>query len=181
MKFIMISELDPSVDFPALLASGIEGVYIRSSFGISEDKLFDKHYSDAKTAGMKVSAYHELSSAKKTLLACKEGRAFGSAIKGKTFDMPIAVSFGKNRCVEKRDVYNVINAFAQNIDKTSRKVPVYETENLIIAGNYLQLDIICEHQGNKVYPKWCLGDRLYMDADYLPVDDFGEFVVYEEK
>lgn len=182
MKFICISEKNTNMDFSALKAAGIEGVYIRASHGQTKDNLFEQHYANAKEADLKVSAYHLYEAPKKkpyTITSCKEGRAFGAVIKGKKFDMPIAIHMGNYRGLELPAIYNGINALAQNIDKKSRMLPVWKTDKLIVGGNYLQLDIIAEDHDLDVYPKWCLGDQLYTKAKILPVEDFNEFVVYE--
>ena len=183
MKFICISEKNTNMDFSALKAAGIEGVYIRASHGQTKDNLFEQHYKNAKEADLKVSAYHLYEAPKKepyTVDSCKEGRAFGAAIKGKNFDMPIMVMLNDyHKALKHPALYNGINALAQYIDKQSRMIPVWKTDKLYIAGNYVQLETVAEDPDLDIYPKWCLGDRLYTESKILPIEDFNEFIVYE--
>lgn len=185
MKVIVIDSNSPSIDFSALHSAGIDGVYLRASHGTVVDKSFEENYDEAKEAGLKVGAYHLYEAPRKepyTIASCKEGRTFGSAIKGKKLDLPVAMLMDDyRRALERREIYNGINAFAQNIDKKSRMAPVWKTNKLFVAGSYLQLKTVAEDNDLSVYPKWCLGDRLYMDAKVLPVDDYEDFVVYEIK
>lgn len=183
MKFITVSEQNTRVDFPALKASGIDGVYICVSHNRFNDALFEQHYADAKAVGLKVGAYHLYGAPKKppyTIASCKEGHVFGTSTKGKDFDLPFALMLDSYRQpLENPAIYNGINAFVQNFDKISRRKPIWKTAGLVICGDYAQLEAIADDSDLDVYPKWVRGERIFEGALYQPVDDFGEFIVYE--
>lgn len=62
MKIIDLSHHNGKVDFVKVKASGIDGVIIRTGFGIESprqvDRRFEDYYKGAKAAGLMVGAYH---------------------------------------------------------------------------------------------------------------------------
>ena len=81
-----------NVDFNKVKKAGYDFVMINAGYGKyigQKDECFETNYKKAKSAGLKVGAYwysYALTSADAEL----EAKVFLEAIKGKTFEMPIA-------------------------------------------------------------------------------------------
>lgn len=64
MKIIDLSHRNGKVDFVKVKASGIDGVIIRTGFGVESpkqvDRRFEDYYNGAKAAGLHVGAYQLL-------------------------------------------------------------------------------------------------------------------------
>lgn len=59
IKGIDVSHHNGVVDWPAVVAAGIEFAILRSSYGLqSRDKMFEQNIAGAKAVGLKVGAYH---------------------------------------------------------------------------------------------------------------------------
>lgn len=140
---------------------GYEGVYICASQGRQENPLFDNIYEALTDSGLKIGFYHKLEvpSFKKnwTLEACKEGRAFGSAIHGSAYDLDLCVDFkdGFFDCAGDENYlptifYNAINGFTQKLDLYLDN-PVRESDKLIIRANKRQLEYIKQRKANCKY------------------------------
>ena len=88
---IDVSQWQGVIDFEKVKASGIEFVIIRAGYGRTveqRDPYFEKNYTGAKAAGLKVGAYwysyaDSVEDAKKEAATCLE------VIKGKQFEYPI--------------------------------------------------------------------------------------------
>lgn len=86
-----ISEFQQGVNFSKMKNDGIDAVIIRAGYGreaSQKDSMFESHYKNAKSAGMKVGAYW-YSYADSVADAEREAKAFMSCVSGKSFDMPI--------------------------------------------------------------------------------------------
>lgn len=93
---IDISEHNGNVDFKKVKAAGTDFVMIREGYGSDGlypnqvDKFYTQNYTKAKAEGLFVGAYHYLY-ATTVDGAREEARGFVSNLKGKQFEMPIAL------------------------------------------------------------------------------------------
>ena len=111
-----LSQHNGSVDFYKVKNTGYDFVLIREGFGNEiayprqKDTFFEANYKAAKTAGLRVGVYHYLYAT--TVNASKdEARGFLNNLKGKSFDMPIALD------IEERSQYNLPNSAVEAIVK----------------------------------------------------------------
>lgn len=111
-----LSQHNGSVDFYKVKNAGHDFVLIREGFGNEiayprqKDTFFEANYKAAKTAGLRVGVYHYLYAT--TVNAAKdEARGFLNNLKGKSFDMPIALD------IEERSQYNLPNNTVEAIVK----------------------------------------------------------------
>lgn len=83
---IDVSKWQPDYDFAKAKRDGVQVVYLRSSLAEhTKDKSFDRHYSEAKKAGLKVGAYHFFYDGGDYTVEENLKNAV-AATKGKTFD-----------------------------------------------------------------------------------------------
>ena len=111
-----LSQHNGKVDFAKVKAAGHNFVLIREGFGNEvayprqKDTFYETNYKAAKAAGLHVGVYHYLyattASAAKT-----EAQGFINNLKGKSFDMPIALD------IEERSQYNLANSTVEAIVK----------------------------------------------------------------
>lgn len=111
-----LSQHNGSVDFAKIKAAGHSFVLIREGYGNEiayprqKDTFYETNYKAAKAAGLNVGAYHYLYAT--TAAGAKtEAEGFLKNIKGKSFDMPIALD------IEERSQYNLPNATVEAIIK----------------------------------------------------------------
>lgn len=97
IKGIDISHWQGKVDFPTVKQQGFEFVMIRAAAGNKNgilylDNMFETYYQAAKAAGMKVGAFFYASGLfHQPGRGRKEAEYFYHAIKGKTFEYPVAL------------------------------------------------------------------------------------------
>lgn len=117
----MFNGLDVSVhngyvDFAKVAGAGYDFVMIRDGYGdllsypSQKDSRFEQNYSNAKAAGRNVGTYHYLY-ATTAAGARREAEGFLANIKGKQFDMPIALD------IEERSQATLANAAVEAIVK----------------------------------------------------------------
>lgn len=117
----MFNGLDVSVhngyvDFAKVAGAGYDFVMIRDGYGdllsypSQKDARFEQNYSNAKAAGRNVGTYHYLY-ATTAAGARREAEGFLANIKGKQFDMPIALD------IEERSQATLANAAVEAIVK----------------------------------------------------------------
>jgi len=111
-----LSQHNGKVDFAKVKAAGHNFVLIREGFGNEvayprqKDTFYETNYKAAKAAGLHVGVYHYLYAT--TVLAAKtEAQGFINNLKGKSFDMPIALD------IEERSQYNLANSTVEAIAK----------------------------------------------------------------
>lgn len=111
-----LSQHNGTVDFAKIKAAGHSFVLIREGYGNEiayprqKDTFYETNYKAAKAAGLNVGAYHYLYAT--TAAGAKtEAEGFLKNIKGKSFDMPIALD------IEERSQYNLPNATVEAIIK----------------------------------------------------------------
>lgn len=139
---IDVSEWQQNVDYNKIKSSGINAVIIRAGYGreISQkDGMFESHYKNAKSAGMKIGVYW-YSYADSVNDAEKEARACLECIKNKSIDMPIyydledssQIKLGKSKLTE------IAKRFCETIKENGYRTGVYA--NLNWFNNYLDYD-----------------------------------------
>ena len=111
-----LSQHNGKVDFAKIKAAGHNFVLIREGFGNEvayprqKDTFYETNYKAAKAAGLHVGVYHYLY-ATTTAAARTEAQGFINNLKGKSFDMPIALD------IEERSQYNLPNNSVEAIVK----------------------------------------------------------------
>lgn len=161
---IDISEFQQGIDFKKLKNSGITAVIIRAGYGretSQKDGMFESHYRNAKSAGMKIGVYW-YSYADSAGDAEKEARACLACIGGKALDMPVyydmedssQIRLGKSKLTE------IAERFCEVIKKNNYRAGVYA--NLNWFSNYLDYNRL----KNK-YSIWLAqyNDRAELDCD----------------
>ena len=118
-----LSQHNGKVDFAKVKAAGYNFVLIREGFGNEiayprqKDTFYETNYKAAKAAGLHVGVYHYLYAT--TAAAARiEAQGFIKNLKGKSFDMPIALD------IEERSQYNLPNSTVEAIVKAF--MDVYE-------------------------------------------------------
>lgn len=109
-----LSQHNGKVDFAKVKAAGHNFVLIREGFGNEiayprqKDRFYETNYKAAKAAGLHVGVYHYLYAT--TVSAARtEAQGFINNLKGKSFDMPIALD------IEERSQYNLPNSTVEAI------------------------------------------------------------------
>ena len=134
-----ISEFQQGIDFRKLKNSGITAVIIRAGYGrevSQKDGMFESHYRNAKSAGMKIGVYW-YSYADSAGDAEKEAIACLACIGGKALDMPVyydmedssQIRLGKSKLTE------IAERFCEVIKRNNYRAGVYA--NLNWFSNYL--------------------------------------------
>lgn len=104
------------VNMAGVKQSGHSFVLLREGYGdvlsypYQKDSRFESNYANAKTAGLSVGAYHYMY-ATTVSGARREAQGFINNLKGKSFDMPIALD------IEERSQYNLPNSTVESIVK----------------------------------------------------------------
>ena len=153
IKGIDISHWQGKVDFPTVKQQGFEFVMIRAAAGNKNgvlylDNMFETYYQAAKAAGMNVGAYFYASGLfHRPGRGRKEAEYFYHAIKGKTFEYPVALDI---ECSPSGyNVYTTQNAidFCEYLENLGYYVTIYASD---ISGfkNRLCLDVLA------AYDKW---------------------------
>jgi len=91
MKGIDVSRWQPVIDWSKVRSDGVEFAILKATQGTTiKDSCFESHYAGAKSAGIKVGAYHFA-----TFTTVGEAKAeaefFLAALAGKQFEFPVAL------------------------------------------------------------------------------------------
>ena len=134
-----ISEFQQNIDFNKMKNDGIKAVIIRAGYGretSQKDSMFESHYRNAKSAGLKVGAYW-YSYADSINDAEKEAKAFMAVAKGKNFDFPIYYDLEDSSQIGlgKSTLTAIAERFCDTLKRNNYKVGVYA--NLNWFNNYL--------------------------------------------
>lgn len=146
-----------------LKENGYDSVYLCASKGLEKDPEFEQNYEAVKDSGVKIGFYHQYEAPKRnspfTVDSCKEGRAFGRAVEGKPYDLPLCLNF-KDKNFDKDDfkgavnaVRNGINGFTQNVDKILGRHEVWFTKTFVIRATAEQMKFIKADPDNSCYKK----------------------------
>lgn len=134
-----ISEFQQNIDFNKMKNDGIKAVIIRAGYGretSQKDSMFESHYRNAKSAGLKVGAYW-YSCADSVDDAEKEANACLACIGGKALDMPVYYDMEDNfqTHLSKSTLTAIAERFCDTVKANGYKVGVYA--NLNWFNNYL--------------------------------------------
>ena len=134
-----ISEFQQNIDFNKMKNDGIKAVIIRAGYGretSQKDSMFESHYRNAKSAGLKVGAYW-YSYADSVDDAEKEANACLACIDGKALDMPVYYDMEDNfqTHLSKSTLTAIAERFCDTLKANGYKVGVYA--NLNWFNNYL--------------------------------------------
>lgn len=148
LKGIDISEWQTNVDYMKLKQEGIDFAIIRCGYGknISQkDKMFEKHYSGLRYAGIKVGCYL-YSYCNKVENAILEARNCLEFIKGKQFDLPIFYDLEDSitRSCGRVEITQMAINFCQEIERNGYKAGVYA--NLDWFKNYIDISKISNYK-----------------------------------
>jgi lysozyme len=143
---IDVSRYQGDIDFNQVAASGIEGVYIRSSLGSAYiDPTFEQNYANAKAAGLSVGFYHYVT-ARSTSQAAYQAHFFADTIQGKDMDYRLAMDFEDLRGLSVSEINAIALTFIQTLEEISGK------EAVVYSNAYDATDIF---QGTLTdYPLW---------------------------
>ena len=164
IKGIDVSYYQKNVDYKKVKKSGIDFVLIRAGYGkyISQkDSEFEKHYKNAKDAGLKVGAYW-YSYASTVDEAKEEAKICLQAIKGKTFEYPIYFDLEEQDQFAKGKAFcdNLVKAFCTELEKAG-----------YWAGLYISRSPLQTHISSDVAKRYALwiaeySDKCKYDGDY---------------
>ena len=159
-----VSEFQQNIDFNKMKNDGIKAVIIRAGYGreaSQKDSMFESHYYNAKTAGMKIGVYW-YSYADSVDDAEKEARACLACIGGKALDMPVYYDMEDNfqTHLSKPTLTAIAEHFCNTVKANGYKVGVYANLNWFT--NYLDYNRL----KNK-YSIWLAqyNDRAELDCD----------------
>lgn len=159
-----ISEFQQNIDFNKMKNDGIKAVIIRAGYGrevSQKDSMFESHYKNAKSAGLKVGAYW-YSYADSVNDADKEANAFMSVAKGKSFDLPVYYDLEDSSQIGlgKSTLTAIAERFCNTLKRNNYKVGVYA--NLNWFNNYLDYKKL-----KAKYSIWLAqyNDRAELDCD----------------
>lgn len=129
-----------TADFAKVKASGYSFAILREGYGdevsypSQKDSRFESNYKNAKAAGLHVGAYHYLY-ATTAEGARREAQGFLANLKGKSFDMPVALD------IEERSQYNlsrgtveaIVKAFMDVCEQAGYYCLLYSYESFLTA------------------------------------------------
>ena len=159
-----ISEFQQGIDFKKLKNNGITAVIIRAGYGretSQKDGMFESHYRNAKSAGMKIGVYW-YSYADSAEDAEKEARACLACIGGKALDMPVYYDMEDNSQthLSKSTLTAITEHFCNTVKANGYKVGVYANLNWFT--NYLDY--------NRLKNKYSIWLAQYNDKAELDCD-----------
>lgn len=128
LRLIDISHHNGEIDFEKVKGSGIDGVIIRTGYGISSprqrDRRFEEYYKGAKASGLYVGAYH-YSYAKNSSEAVREAEFMLEIIKGKSFELPLYGDFEEQGKLSKEVCTDMIGAFCERLERSGAWAGIY--------------------------------------------------------
>lgn len=132
MTLIDISKHNGKVDFAKVKASGIDGVIIRTGFGIKhpkqKDQRFDEFYTEAKSVGLPVGAYH-YSYAKDVAGVLKEADFMLEILKGKSFELPIFGDFEEQEHLSDTLCTQMVKTFCNALENHGAWAGIYSYDS----------------------------------------------------
>lgn len=128
LRLTDLSKWNGKVDFNKVKADGIDGVIIRTGYGVENpkqiDNRFEDYYTGAKAAGLYVGAYH-YSYAKTPQAAEKEANFMLKIMKGKSFELPIYGDFEEQANISKSECNSMISAFCDRLESAGAWAGIY--------------------------------------------------------
>lgn len=132
---IDVSEWQGDIDFSAVRASGIETVYIRSTFGADYvDPRFQENCQSARAAGMRFGVYHYLT-ARNEEQARQQAHFFVAAACKASPDMRLAMDFESFGSLTRSEINAVALAFLSTVEELCGHIPAvysnsYDTQTV---------------------------------------------------
>lgn len=127
-RLIDLSKWNGKVDFNRVRSAGIEGVIIRTGFGVETpsqiDRRFEEYYAGAKAAGLYVGAYH-YSYAVSPDEAVREAEFMLKIMKGKSFVLPIYGDFEEQGKLSGSVCSNMVSAFCNRLEASGAWAGIY--------------------------------------------------------
>ena len=127
-RLIDLSKWNGKVDFNRVRCAGIDGVIIRTGFGVENprqiDRRFEEYYSGAKTAGIYVGAYH-YSYAKTAAESVAEAEFMLKILKGKSFELPVYGDFEEQGRISKSVCTAMVRAFCDRLEDAGAWAGIY--------------------------------------------------------
>ena len=147
---IDISAWQPNVDFAKVKKDGYDFVILRAGYGremSQKDSCFEKHYKNAKAAGLKVGAYW-YSYAVDAADARKEASVCMECLKGKVFEYPIYFDLEESSQIKKGKAFcsGLITAFCDALIAKGWCAGLYMSRS--------PLSTVVDASIKKQYPIW---------------------------
>lgn len=128
LRVIDLSKWNGAVDFAKVKASGIDGVIIRTGFGVKSpkqvDKRFEQYYAGAKAAGLYVGAYHYCY-ANDAVGAVKEAEFMLELMKGKSFELPVYGDFEEQGKLSRSICTDIVKVFCNKLEAAGAWAGIY--------------------------------------------------------
>ncbi|MBR2724603.1 MAG: glycoside hydrolase family 25 protein [Ruminococcus sp.] len=161
IKCLDVSEWQGTIDWKKVVSAGYSYAILRAGFGRSDtqkDKDFEKNYTNAKAAGVKLGAYW-YSYAVDKADAIKEAKACLSVIKGKSFELPVFYDMEDSSMSKlgKAKLTEIAKAFCDALINGGVRAGVYSNPNWF--NNYLDYNEL-----RKLYPIWLA--QYYKEPQY---------------
>lgn len=130
LEGIDVSVWQGTVDFEAVRESGIQAVYIRSSYGPQGvDRYLEEHYRGAREAGLRLGFYHFLI-AQTEEEAGAEARFFAGLIRPYGYDCRPVMDYETLRGTPRERVNDIALAFLEEVERlTGHRPMVYSDAN----------------------------------------------------
>lgn len=131
-RLVDLSKWNGRVDFNRVRSAGIDGVIIRTGFGIKNssqiDRRFEEYYSGAKSAGLYVGAYH-YSYAATSAEAAAEADFMLEIIKGKSFELPVYGDFEEQSRLSRTVCDSMVSAFCDRLEAAGAWAGIYSYDS----------------------------------------------------
>ncbi len=124
---IDVSKHNGDIDYDKVRDDDYQFVFIKASEGKTyKDPAFDRNHRDASKAGLKVGAYHFF---RKNRTGQEQADNFLSAIKGKTFDLPLVIDleddWGNGAAVSRKTAIERVMTMIDILHKKGYQVMIY--------------------------------------------------------
>lgn len=131
-RLIDLSKWNGNVNFNLVRSAGIDGVILRTGFGVESprqiDKQFEKYYNGAKAAGLYVGAYH-YSYASAVEDAVAEADFMLKILRGKSFDLPVYGDFEEQGKLSKTVCTAMVKAFCDRLEDAGAWAGIYSYDS----------------------------------------------------
>ena len=154
---IDVSKWQGAIDFNQVRDSGIQVVYIRSSYGTNQDPYFRRNYEGAKAAGLKVGFYHNVT-ATTVAEAQRQARYFLSVIAGTSPDCRLAMDFETFDGLSAQEVNAISLAFMEVMTEESG------LPGVVYANTYTARTILSPGLAQQ-YPLWVAHYGVFQPGD----------------
>ena len=126
-----ISKWQSNFNFTQAKKEGVKFVVLRGAYTTSKDTSFEKHYKNAKKAGLNVGCYI-YSMATNTTKAKEEAKfMIDKVLKGKQFELPIYfdIEDAVHKKLSKKTNTAIVKAFCETLEKAGYWVGIYSSKS----------------------------------------------------